>query len=100
MLVSYEKACLRRLRDDLIPIISVQVHAQLDYCCNPAHGLLTLQSQAIVSVEIRANIGAKSLEPPSWPIYSQCFHADKSNTENNKGDELVDFAIYLHKSRR
>lgn len=62
---------------NLVPVLSSQLHALLDYYYNPAQAPFPpLQCQAIVGVEAPANLRFKGIEPASWmyrPVFRQFF---------------------------
>lgn len=81
---------------NLVPILSSQLHALLDFYCNPEQNLLTsLQCQAIVGIENPANLRSKGIEPASWmyqPAFRHFFQMDKTSNIDTGSDKVVDFA--------
>lgn len=79
----------------LIPIQSKQLHALLDYYCNPNLDLLNeAQCQLAVGIELPANVRAKGLDPAPWmyqPALNHLFQIVGSEVSASGGDALTDF---------
>ena len=80
----------------LVPLRSAQLHALLDYFCDPALDLLSpLQTQAVVGIEIPENMRSKGLEPAAWmyePRFNHFFQMDKTTTTDSTVDKIIEFA--------
>ncbi len=85
-----------KAQGNLIPILSTQLHALLDFFCDPKHGLLTsLRCQAVVGVEIPANLRSQGIEPASWmyqPALRHLFQMDGDKDVEAGTHQIVDFA--------
>ena len=90
-----------------IPLRSSQLHALLDYYCNPALPLLPPEkAQLAVGIELPANVRARGLEPAPWmyaPMLSPLWNIEadispSSSTRDGRGREqssVADLATVL-----
>ena len=97
-LLAENKDLMTRMKapGNLVPILSSQLHALLDYYCKPGHELFTpLQCQTVVGIEVPAKLHSKGIEPPSWmyqPTFRHFFQMDKNTTTATGVDKAINFA--------